>query len=291
MRAPVITEVSDTALWVATYRAQESERPDALFRDPLAQRLIGERGEKIGAGLSRSKYSRWAVVTRTCIIDHIIRELVQDQVDTVVNLGAGLDTRPYRLEVPESLRWVEVDYPHLIRYKEDCLTGAQARCRLERIGLDLADPLARLELLARLGSQSKRALILTEGVTPYLSNDEVAGLASDLRRQESFRFWIVDHHPPTVRRQMTSPNRMRELANAPVRFAPNDWVAFFLERGWVARERRYLGEESQRLGRPIPMPWWARLLQLLPGSSYLKARLRLSAYVLLVPKEIGASTP
>ena len=41
-----IRNVSDTALWVAIYRAMESERPDAIFRDPYARRLGGERGKR-----------------------------------------------------------------------------------------------------------------------------------------------------------------------------------------------------------------------------------------------------
>ena len=40
-----IENISDTARWVALYRAIESERPDAHFRDPYARRLLGEGGE------------------------------------------------------------------------------------------------------------------------------------------------------------------------------------------------------------------------------------------------------
>jgi O-methyltransferase involved in polyketide biosynthesis len=42
--------ISDTARWVAWNRALESERPDAWFRDPMARRLAGERGERIAQG-------------------------------------------------------------------------------------------------------------------------------------------------------------------------------------------------------------------------------------------------
>jgi O-methyltransferase involved in polyketide biosynthesis len=42
-----IEHVTDTAFWVASYRALESERPDALFRDPLAGLLSGEKGKQI----------------------------------------------------------------------------------------------------------------------------------------------------------------------------------------------------------------------------------------------------
>jgi O-methyltransferase involved in polyketide biosynthesis len=43
MSEPLIQNVSDTAFMVAVYRAMESERPDALFHDPLVRKLAGER--------------------------------------------------------------------------------------------------------------------------------------------------------------------------------------------------------------------------------------------------------
>ena len=46
---PTIRDISDTAIWAAIYRARETERPKALFRDPFAKRLTGERGERIAA--------------------------------------------------------------------------------------------------------------------------------------------------------------------------------------------------------------------------------------------------
>jgi O-methyltransferase involved in polyketide biosynthesis len=46
-REPLVRDISDTALWVAYYRAQETDRPDALFHDPFARALAGERGQKI----------------------------------------------------------------------------------------------------------------------------------------------------------------------------------------------------------------------------------------------------
>ena len=100
-----IAHVADTAFWVATYRANESARPDALFKDPLAARLAAERGRDIAEKIDGSEQIAWVVVMRTCIIDDLIREAIGRGCDTVLNLGAGLDTRPYRLELPSSLRW------------------------------------------------------------------------------------------------------------------------------------------------------------------------------------------
>src|SRR6476661_5652178 len=94
-----IENVSDTSLWVAYYRAKESERPDALFKDPLAKVLIGERGKQIAEGLAfrLGQYTEYSVITRTLIIDEYINEAVKEGVDTIINLGAGMDTRPYRM--------------------------------------------------------------------------------------------------------------------------------------------------------------------------------------------------
>ena len=114
-----INHVSDTALWVAHYRTLESERPDALFHDPLAKKLVGERGKEIAENMGKTaKYTSWTLIVRTFIIDKFIQALVSDGVDTIVNIGAGVDTRPYRMQLPQSLLWIEVDYPHLIDYKE-----------------------------------------------------------------------------------------------------------------------------------------------------------------------------
>ena len=112
---PPIENVSDTARWVAIYRAMESERPDAIFRDPFARRLAGERGEEIVATLKQGRATAWAMIVRTAIFDEIIRERVASGgVDLVVYLAAGLDARPWRLELPASLRWVAVDFPRMI---------------------------------------------------------------------------------------------------------------------------------------------------------------------------------
>jgi O-methyltransferase involved in polyketide biosynthesis len=51
MATPLIENVSDTAFWVAHHRGLEGERADALFRDPLAKVLAGERGRQIAESM------------------------------------------------------------------------------------------------------------------------------------------------------------------------------------------------------------------------------------------------
>lgn len=63
MTDATIQNVPDTAFMAAAYRAIESERPDALFRDPLADKLAGERGREIIASLPpQSMMGGWTVI-------------------------------------------------------------------------------------------------------------------------------------------------------------------------------------------------------------------------------------
>jgi O-methyltransferase involved in polyketide biosynthesis len=92
-----VHSISDTARWVAVYRPRQSKRPDAVFGDPFPQRLAGERGQQIAASMPFAEKNSWPFVARTWLIDRLISEQVRGGIDTVVNLAAGLDARPYRM--------------------------------------------------------------------------------------------------------------------------------------------------------------------------------------------------
>ena len=124
-----ITGVADTALWVAALRAHESQRKAPAFLDPLAGGLAGARGEAIARSFPNAAAVEWAVVLRTAALDRLIEEALAQGVDTVVNLGAGLDTRPYRLNLPKSLRWIEIDLPPLIDSKNSSDSAMESTIR------------------------------------------------------------------------------------------------------------------------------------------------------------------
>src|SRR5260221_8619145 len=89
---PLIRDISDTARWVAVYRARETDRPDAAFRDPFARKLAGERGEQIANSLPGFAEAEWSFMARTYLVDKYITSGVKNgSVDQVINLAAGLD--------------------------------------------------------------------------------------------------------------------------------------------------------------------------------------------------------
>jgi O-methyltransferase involved in polyketide biosynthesis len=71
-----IESISDTARWVAVYRAMETARPDAIFRDPFAARLAGEKGEAIVDNMKRGRAMAWAMIVRTAVFDETILDLI-----------------------------------------------------------------------------------------------------------------------------------------------------------------------------------------------------------------------
>jgi methyltransferase (TIGR00027 family) len=287
MTEPLIRDVSDTAFWIAHHRAQETARTDALFRDPFAERLAGARGSEIAAAMPNARMIGWSVAIRTRIIDDFILSAVGEGIDTVLNLGAGLDTRPYRMDLPASLRWIEADYAHIVDYKQSRLQQERPRCALERVSIDLADRAQRARLFARIDAQANRIVVLTEGVVPYLSVEQAGSLAGDLRAMQHVRYWLVDYFSAQAIRFRTHSGMKRSMQNAPFRFAPADWFGFFRQHGWQAKEIRYLAEEAERLQRPIPLPRpliaMLRLWKLFLSPQPWDAMRHFAGYVLLEP--------
>lgn len=276
-----IGHVSDTAIWVAYYRAKETERADALFRDPLAKILVGERGKKIADDMNTvGRYTEWAVISRTVIIDDFIRSLILDGIDTVINLGAGLDTRPYRMDLPSNLLWIEVDHPEIITLKDKLLKLEVPRCQLKRLAIDLANGEKRKQFLLQIGSQSKKALVLTEGVVPYLSENEVTQLANDLHAQMGLTYWITEFFSPEIYRYLKGSLTSKKMKNAPLQFFPSNWMEFFAKTGWIPQEIHHSGEVAQKYGRSFPMPWWARILNIFASQASREKAGKMTGYIL-----------
>src|SRR5215468_7771291 len=143
---PLVENISDTARWVAIFRAEESERSDAVFHDPFARKLAGKKGEQIANAIGFGRENSWSFIARTFSFDEFVMRHVREGYDMVLNLAAGLDARPYRMELPSSLQWVEVDLPGIIEEKEKILNNETPRCDLIRIKSDLAEQKTRREL-------------------------------------------------------------------------------------------------------------------------------------------------
>lgn len=288
-----IEHISDTARWVAVYRAMETARPDAIFRDPFAGRLAGAKGEEIVDRMPRGRATAWAMIVRTKVFDEVILDAIErDGVDTIVNLAAGLDARPWRLTLPRALRWVDVDLPDILEYKIASLSAETPNCRYESVAADLRDAAVRRTLFARLGSEARSALVVTEGLLIYLTGEQVGELATDLSAVPSFRRWLIDLASPRLLEMMRKYwGRDLERGEAPFKFAPEDGTGFFESCGWREVEFRSTMDEAQRLQREMRMMWLWRFLGRFSSAKRRAEYRRFSGTVLLestTPPRSGA---
>lgn len=248
---------------MAAVRASEGLRADAVFQDRLASILAQERGRRIARSFSRRSMLAWGVVARTSAIDRLIAEALLDGVDTVLNLGAGMDTRPFRLDLPPLTRWVEIDFPEIVDAKNADLAAYTPVCPVERVGMDLLDRATRGRFFSRHAAGSNHVLVITEGLVSYFCNDDVALLAKDLFAMPSIAGWILDFDNAGTRPQPRGWAKM--LKAAPFRFKAKNWFEFFNQYGWRARQSISNWEESERNNRPYPLDFpFGLMLRALP---------------------------
>ncbi|MCV7360882.1 SAM-dependent methyltransferase [Mycolicibacterium neworleansense] len=136
--------VALTAIGVAVIRARESRRPDRLYSDPLAQAFVdaaragfpAQRWEYLEE-LADQFYEGRTVAVR--LVDDRIKEAVAACITQIVMLGAGLDTRAFRMDLPDSVTVFEIDLPELFEFKEPVLAAAEVTpsCRRHVIAADL----------------------------------------------------------------------------------------------------------------------------------------------------------
>jgi len=263
-----ITHVSDTALMVAACRALESECQDGFVHDPFAARLAGERGLAMLRALPQPEMMRFGIGVRSRFLDELLLEaLVSKPIATVLNVGCGLDTRPWRLQLPPRLRWIEVDFADLLDYKDALMSAETPRCRRERITVDLNDAAQRRSIYAAAGAAP--GLMITEGLLMYLPAATVNGLAGEAWQESGIAQWISDI-TTTAFAKAINMNAMRSVRQVQASdFLPGEQILdVVLGHGWVtaarrsyltdmafARERirRLMGDRAQPAGPP-PVP-------------------------------------
>jgi len=259
-----ITHVSDTALMVAAVRAGETERDDAFFCDPFAARLAGERGQAILNAMPHAPILRFGLAVRIRFVDDLLREaLAAHPIKTVLSVGCGLDTRPWRLDLPSDLRWIEVDFADILDYKDRLMSGERPRCHRERLVADLNDAAQRRALYE--AADSAPALMITEGLLLYLPAATVDALAAEIGSQSRVAQWISDINTTAFAKAFGGGDSMQSIRHVQASDALKGEEIFEVlkKHGWTtASWRSYIkdvGFAKERIlrmmgGTPPPAP-------------------------------------
>ncbi len=224
--------VATTARLTAAMRAAESERPDRLVDDPLAAVLAGEEGRRMFAHIRVDD----VIPVRTRYFDDHLTGLAVSGVRQFVVVAAGMDTRPYRLDLDAATTWFELDRPALLHLKADLLAGVPPRCARVPVEVDLTGDWP--PALAAAGfDPAVPTGWLVEGLLQYLDEpdvlrllDTVAGLSapgSHLLTDFVGRALMDD---PAARDMLAA----MERSGMPWVFATDEPAELLTARGWTA---------------------------------------------------------
>ncbi|EST19002.1 SAM-dependent methyltransferase [Streptomyces roseochromogenus] len=227
-----------TALWVAWARAVEHRRPDRLFADDYAAAFLAAAGAEASTPPAEFREALpAAVATRTAFFDEHLRSVTAGGVRQVVLLGAGLDTRAFRLPWPPGTTLYELDTPELLAFKETVLArqDAAAACHRTSLAIDLTDDWPAT--LCAVGLDPAQPVAwLAEGLLPYLEVESADRLLTAIGRLSAPDSTLALTYNPEALRTLAAAPSGRHLGSVGVAHPalpgrPEPWLA---RHGWQA---------------------------------------------------------
>ena len=259
--------VSKTAYYCCGVRMQDAESAHPLIGDKYAKNLLGEEGLSYWQEFRQFTRPNASNTVRHHLIDNFTQKELNDHPDaTVILIGAGLDSRAYRFK---SGRWVEIDEPAMISYKNNLLPVTECNNTLERISVDFEKEKLADKLLAY--TNRPFVIFIIEGVLMYLTNEQKKELLSalttlfpkhvlfcDLMNRKFFKKFSTDIHKKLVEHGTT----FTDLAEEPDRL--------FLDFGYTKRASISIPQTTIDL-KLLRVPWLVRKLvfgKLISGYSF-----------------------
>jgi len=279
----VDNDVAATARTTASIRARETARADALFRDPLAEVLAGPEAMAAFGAMPEAVQARSSLYTimRTRVFDDWLTSTTAAAAGLaqVVLLGAGFDSRAFRLDWRTGVALWELDQAALLAAKEAILAPSAPLpgCTRTTVAVDFADAEWPAALQAAGFRPELQTAWLAEGLFPYLTPHVAASVldaAAALSATASqFAADLVDEDSVAARNQYLA--RLRELGpavkGAPFQFGTNDPTQFLAAHGWSTLTIVEPADVAARFGRVIEEPE-LRITLPLPRLSFVMAR-------------------
>jgi methyltransferase (TIGR00027 family) len=193
---PPLPPVASTAFYCCALRATDSATAHPVCGDTFAARFLDDDTlRRIGPLL---RFSRPAAsnVARHRLIDDLLRSALGDDPSRrIILLGAGFDTRAYRLT---GGRWWEVEDPTLLAFKESRLPADAAPNPLTRIPVSFQTEAVATHLSPLAGDDP--AVVVLEGVSMYLPDPTLLDLAATVRKYLPCAALVCDLMSPSFAR-------------------------------------------------------------------------------------------
>jgi methyltransferase (TIGR00027 family) len=242
--------VSLTAYYCCGIRMDDAERPHPICGDRYAKVFMNDEGRQVHDSFKDERYPNGSNVTRHRIIDDLLRDrLLEDAARPILVLGAGFDTRAFRLK---GGRWTEVDEQALITYKNARLPSSGSPNPLERVAVDFSTDWLPGVLERYRGAG--RVTIVIEGVLIYLEPKQISKLLETLHRRLPDHELICDLITRRfVERYSHKIHKRIAALGATFRFIDEDPEGFISNLGYQRTRRISIVERAAAL-KAIPLP-------------------------------------
>jgi methyltransferase (TIGR00027 family) len=170
--------ISKTAYYTLAVRAWDAAQPKPVLGDTFAKVFMNEEAEQVWQKFKDQSRPNASNAARHAIIDSYLQGELNNISDSqVIIIGAGFDTRAFRLK---GGKWIELDEPAIITYKESRLPESKAPNPLKRIAIEFAKDTLTEKLAAF--STSAMTHIIIEGVLMYLTQTQRENLILNLQK-------------------------------------------------------------------------------------------------------------
>jgi len=254
--------ISRTAFYCCGLRMQDAEASSPVCGDIYAKVFMNEDGVRILEAFKDETNPNASNVARHRIIDDFLREeLLVDPGLCVVIIGAGFDSRAFRLTGGV---WVELDEPQVIAYKNERLPASGCVNELHRIPIDFSTD----SLEGKLSAFANRSpvAVVVEGVFLYLEEEAIGQLLQTLRKLfprhklicDLLSKEFIENYGGTLREKLRG-------MGATFKFIADNPETVFLENGYRHTEKVSIIEKAVVFGSPnIPPQVLEELLPTLP---------------------------
>ena len=174
----------NTGMGVAYARATGNLYPKEkrLFEDPYSEKLLSplykffiflQHSPRINDTIVKWKDMGW-FFCRFRYIDDVLKDSIEKkEIETVVNLGAGMDCRAYYIPGVENIRYFEVDYPSVVETKKAKMKKILGKLpdHVIYVPVDFEKQNFGIELKKAGYDLISKTLFISEGVTQYISKE------------------------------------------------------------------------------------------------------------------------
>jgi O-methyltransferase involved in polyketide biosynthesis len=205
IKLPAFTPAQESLFLTLGGRALDSRLPSPFLGDTMADDIITQVGYDLGrfpaltTKLVDPRSRVFDIAVRAKTLDDLVRRFISDHPDAVVlDLGAGLDGRVFRVDPPPTVAWYDIDFPEVIALRARLIPPHP---NARNVGVDVTDP----DWLNAVPT-SRPAMIVADGLIAFLAQDGFVSLLNRLVHHlpggelafnlyTRYAIWTVKHAP------------------------------------------------------------------------------------------------